>query len=76
MPFQLPGVGDVRLRFVVGADDAHPLLVPPDLVEAVVVAAAARDGDFIEIGLEKEGGGGALATCRSAEDSDPVDVHK
>src|SRR5690606_24607531 len=42
------GMGDVRVVPVVGTDGpTHPLLVPPDLVHAVVVAAAVRCGRLV-----------------------------
>jgi len=48
----------------------EPLLVPPHLVDAVVVAAAIRDGNFVEVTVVQEGGGGRLTTGGAAVDTD------
>ena len=47
----------------VGAIDrvAHPLLVPPDLVHAVVVASAGGVGSLVEVAVEEEGAEGFLS---------------
>ena len=54
---------------------AHPQLVPPDFVHAVVVAATGRVGSLVEFWMEKYGSGGFLSAGRAAEDAYAVDVH-
>ena len=67
---------DVGLLGVVRADrPAHPLLVPPDLVHAVVVAAAVGDADLVEVAVEEQAPQGVLAAGRAAVDADAGQVH-
>ena len=54
---------------------AHPLLVPPDLVHAVVVAAAVGDGGLVELAVEEHGADRVLAAGRAAVDADAAEVH-
>ena len=41
---------------------AHPLLVPPHLIHAVVVAAAVGDDDFIKLRMEEDAAERTLPT--------------
>ena len=44
------GVFDIGAALVaVIHGPAHPLLIPPDFVHAVIMTAAVGDGDFIEV---------------------------
>jgi hypothetical protein len=55
-------VGHVRAFRVLGADGpAHPLLVPPDLVHAVVVAAAIGHRHLVEVAMEQQCAGRTLS---------------
>src|SRR5207244_3985668 len=66
----------VRLLGVMRADGvAHPELVPPDLVHAVVVASAERGGGLVEIAMCLERPQRALSAGRPAVDADARQVH-
>ena len=53
---------------------AHPLLVPPDLVHAVVVAADGGDGRVVELRVEQQRAERVLPARGRAVDADAVDV--
>ncbi len=53
---------------------AHPLLVPRGLVHAIVVAAAGRGRDLVELGMEQHAGRRVLAARRRAVDPHPAEV--
>ena len=53
----------------------HPLLIPPYLVHAVVVAAARTVGRLVEIAMQEHRRGTFLAAGRSAEDAHIVGIH-
>jgi len=45
----------VGRRRIPGADrPAHPLLVPPQLVHAVIVRSGGRHGNLVEVGMEEQ----------------------
>src|ERR1700678_1820689 len=52
----------------------HPLLVPTDLVHAVVVTTGIGDGDFIEFRMELERAQGILTAGGTAVDTEAADV--
>ena len=65
LPCSLLRVVHVRRRGVVRADrPAHPLLVPPDLVHAVVVAAGVDTADLVELRVEEQRAGRVLSAGR------------
>ena len=66
-------VGAAGVAFIDGP--AHPLLVPPDFVHAVVVAAAVGDGDVVEVVMIEQGAHGVLAAGTAAVDADAGEVH-
>ena len=69
LALQPVGVVDVGRLGVLRADRvAHPLLVPGRLVHPVVVAAAGRDGDLVELGMEQHAARRVLAAGRGAVD--------
>ncbi len=73
---QLVGVGHIGLLGVMRADrPAHPQFVPPDLIHAVVMAAAIRHGHFVKVGMEQNATERILAAGRAAEDADAAKVH-
>ena len=73
---QSPGVLHVRAVHVAAVDGvAHPLLVPPDFVHAVVVAATGGIGGLVEVAMPEDGGHGVLPTGGAAVDAHAVDVH-
>ena len=73
---ELRGVVDIAALYVGGVDGiAHPLLVPPDLVHAVVVAAAGGIGSLVEVAMQEDGGGGLLTTGGGTEDAYVVGIH-
>ena len=68
--------GPARLRFVMGSNrPAHPLLVPPHFVHSVVVTAAVRHGNFVEITLSQNCTQGVLSARRSSINPNPVEIH-
>ena len=76
LPLQLVGVGHVRRFFVLPADRvAHPLLIPPDLIHAVIMAAGGRNRYFIELRMVQQGPGRALSAGRVTKDTYPADIH-
>src|SRR5688572_24887901 len=52
----------------------HPLLVPPDLVHPVVMAAGEGYRRVVELGMEEQGAERVLAARRTAVDTDAGDV--
>ena len=63
-------VRHVRVLGVPGTDRvAHPLLVPPHLVHAVVVATAERNSSAVEVAMEEKGAEGVLSAGRVAVDA-------
>ena len=54
---------------------AHPLLVPPELVDAVVVAAAIGGAGAVEVAMTQQGVRGVLPAGRATEDAHPAQVH-
>ena len=73
---QPPGVVHVGILAIPGAEGiAHPLLVPPNLVHPVVVAAAQGDAHLVELGMEQQGGEGILPTGGIAVDAHLREVH-
>lgn len=66
-------VGIFDIGFVDGP--VEPLLVPPHLVDAVVMAAAVGDGDFVKFRVMQEGGGGRLTSGGSSVNADAGEVH-
>src|SRR5205814_745475 len=53
---------------------AHPQLVPPDLVHAVVVTATVRGRGLVEVAVEEQGPQRVLAAGRAAVDADARQV--
>ncbi len=53
---------------------AHPLLVPPDLVHAIVVAAGSRERHLVELRMEEQRAQRVLSARRCAVDADARDV--
>ena len=73
--FEAVGVDDVGVLGIGGIDGpSHELLVPPEFVEAVVVAAAEGDGGFVEVVVPEEGGERVLPAGGPAEDAHAADV--
>src|SRR6185503_17016430 len=67
---------DVGTCLVLLADGpAHPQLVPPDLVHAVVVAAAVGDGDLVEVVVVDQRPHRILPAGAAAVDADAAEVH-
>ena len=54
---------------------AHPLLVPPDLVHAVVVAAAVGDGDVIKVVVIEQRAHRTLSASTAAVDTHATEIH-
>lgn len=71
------GVHDVRGRVVHVVVDGppHPRLVPPLLVQPVVVAAAVGDGGLVEVAVPQQRGQRALPARGAADDADARQVH-
>lgn len=68
--FKAVRVRHVRVLGVPGTDRvAHPLLVPPHLVHAVVVATAERNSSAVEVAMEEKGAEGVLFAGRVAVDA-------
>lgn len=53
---------------------AHPLLVPPDLIHAVIMAPAVGDSSSIEFGMEEQGSRCVLAAGGISENPHSCDV--
>ena len=53
---------------------AHPLLVPPDLIHAVIMAPAVGDSSSIEFGMEEQGSHRVLAASGISENPHSCDV--
>ena len=74
--FEEVGVDDVGAFGVPGAEGpTHELLVPPEAVEAVVVAAAEGDGGLVEVVVPQEGGHGVLPARGPAVDAHALQIH-
>lgn len=74
---ELRSVVDIAALYVRGVNGiSHPLLIPPDLVHAVVMAAARGIGSLVEVAMQEDGGSGLLTTCGSTEDTYVVGIHK
>lgn len=66
-------VGTEFVAFINGP--AHPLLVPPDFIHAVVMATAVGDSDFVEVVVIEKGAHGVLAAGAAAVDADAAEIH-
>ena len=66
-------VGTARIALIHGP--AHPLLIPPDFVHAVVMAAAVSDGNAVEVVVIQQRPHGILATCAAAVNAHARQVH-
>ena len=66
----------VGLLFVMRPNrPAHPLLIPPDLVDSIVVAATIGDRRIVKIAVSNQRSHGALPTRRSTPDTDARQIH-
>src|SRR4029079_5093936 len=72
---QVLRVNRVRRRLIVRTErPSHPLLVPPDLVDPVVVTAGVGVGDFIELWMEDEAAHRVLSAGRRSIETDTRNV--
>ena len=72
---QVSRMGDIRaIRVPRPHRVSHPLLVPPLLVDPVVVAAAACDSDFVELRMKQQSSGRALPARRHTVDSNSAGI--
>lgn len=66
-PWSHPYIGGAHIAGVDGPP--HPLLVPPDFVHAIVMAAASTIGCLIEVAMLKHGGRSLLSAGRGSKDA-------
>ena len=75
-PFEPMGLIDVGLSGIMGAYwIVHPLLVPPDFVDSVVMAATVGDGNFVKVVEIDEGTSRTLPSRRASIDAYSAGVH-